>query len=168
MCIVGLAVCLWSMENVRNQQADVDVVLHHANQSVRRGIEVSTELNQVFAELTALPPNATTQWNELNAQWKELAAQQNRLDAQTALANMKMIRPMMSLQSARARMLICLRAEFACSIGFSLASAYSLWLKQRRAARRAKGLCIACGYDLRGSPDRCPECGAARPVEVTV
>jgi hypothetical protein len=44
-----------------------------------------------------------------------------------------------------------------------------LFLYRLRRARRlaAKGLCRRCGYDLRASTERCPECGTAipRPAE---
>jgi len=47
---------------------------------------------------------------------------------------------------------------------FLLLPAVALWRRHRRNRRRADGMCVHCGYDLRASKDRCPECGAALPT----
>jgi hypothetical protein len=46
---------------------------------------------------------------------------------------------------------------------FGILSFFLIMHEGRQKGRRQRGCCLNCGYDLRFSPDRCPECGTASP-----
>ena len=62
------------------------------------------------------------------------------------------------------------RAYFVPYWALLLLAASAPWVVARRRyrvyRRSRRGECIACGYDLRATPGRCPECGAISAIEL--
>jgi hypothetical protein len=53
---------------------------------------------------------------------------------------------------------VCVPAALPAAV-FAILPAWWLISTVRRWRRNSQGLCTSCGYDLRATPDRCPECG---------
>jgi hypothetical protein len=62
--------------------------------------------------------------------------------------------------------ILCLPHWFVVVLGLLLTAFFASVPRAIRQHRRSRGCCERCGYDLRESPERCPECGTPRPAVV--
>jgi len=53
------------------------------------------------------------------------------------------------------------------ALAFALWPGRSIFMEHQRRKRKARGLCEKCGYDLRQTVERCPECGRLKPAPQT-
>ena len=56
---------------------------------------------------------------------------------------------------------------WAVALLFAVVPASAVWRRWRSRAL-IPGLCPACGYDLRATPERCPECGSTPKIHATI
>jgi hypothetical protein len=148
--LVYVAVLVLGAWHGRASQAEFDAHVARAKAHSRLVFD-ALERTNAYIQAHPLPSPAELQrMNELTAEGNRLVAEQNRLSTAVAV-NQPKPTPYASLVMPAASVL-------------PLAWIVRSGVRQKRKAKRLKdGCCVACGYDLRASPGRCPECGTDDP-----
>jgi hypothetical protein len=95
---------------------------------------------------------------ELKQMFQVAAGNETKISGELSNLNIKLIAVYSAMSGLRARSITLPPPLFVIGTLILPVLAY-----RRRLIRRVRiqaGLCGVCGYDLRATPDRCPECGA--------
>jgi rubrerythrin len=117
---------------------------HEHNVQVEAHLRLVVEASRRFMAQPVTTDAERQRSKELEAEYSRLSAEHNRL--QLSL-------PAMTFGVRYSRVALG-AAVLPCVWAF-----HRRYLRDRAAKRKAKGQCTHCGYDLRETPDRCPECG---------
>ncbi|HYE17264.1 MAG TPA: hypothetical protein VEA69_02410 [Tepidisphaeraceae bacterium] len=98
-----------------------------------------------------------TAWRSWEAAWVHLTRFRTRVADNPAMVGGNV---------AGSRSWEILIPHWAVAFATALLPAGRFWRARRRRRLRASGACPACGYDLRATPERCPECGSAAPANL--
>jgi hypothetical protein len=140
-----------AMEEAHRQRANRAAVAATAE-----GLRLRSEADLASTRLTEFQLSAGKAWTTEQVQESNrLLAEVNRLQAAQNVVSNRLV---VLLQPWPYRLAWNggVFAVLAVGVGWSY---LAIQRERRTARRRAAGQCVACGYDLRESPERCPECG---------
>ena len=92
-----------------------------------------------------------------NLTWEHFPAGKFGVAEQDWFEVVRRLRPLRMFQRVRTRRWLIVAPHWFVVLAFTALPAYRLARRMRR--RPQPGHCPTCGYDLRATPDRCPECG---------